>query len=89
MDKRKLLVGLVLAALLVVGAGCDVAGGRFKPLSGDRKPVEQAAQPAAPDQTAPPLLGGDRDAHGCIGSAGYSWCEAKEKCLRVWEEKCE
>ena len=35
------------------------------------------------------LLGGDRDEHGCIGSAGYSWCEAKQKCLRVWEEKCE
>jgi putative hemolysin len=36
-----------------------------------------------------PIVGGDRDSHGCIGSAGYSWCEAKQKCLRVWEEKCE
>ncbi|MGB8815762.1 MAG: hypothetical protein WCC74_00785 [Minisyncoccia bacterium] len=35
------------------------------------------------------IVGGDRDAHGCIGSAGYSWCGAKNKCLRVWEEKCE
>lgn len=35
------------------------------------------------------LVGGDRDEHGCIGSAGYSWCELKQKCLRVWEEKCE
>ncbi len=35
-----------------------------------------------------PLLGGDKDEHGCIGSAGYSWCAAKNKCLRVWEEKC-
>lgn len=35
------------------------------------------------------LLGGDKDAHGCIPSAGYSWCEAKQKCLRAWEEKCE
>jgi hypothetical protein len=35
-----------------------------------------------------PLLGGDKDEHGCIGSAGYSWCEEKQKCLRVWEEKC-
>ncbi|MDD5040453.1 MAG: hypothetical protein PHY34_04880 [Patescibacteria group bacterium] len=34
------------------------------------------------------LLGGDRDEHGCIGSAGYSWCEAKQKCLRTWEEPC-
>jgi len=35
-----------------------------------------------------PLIGGDRDAHGCIGSAGYSWCEASQKCLRIWEENC-
>jgi len=35
------------------------------------------------------LLGGDRDVHGCIGSAGYSWCEIKNKCLRIWEEPCE
>lgn len=35
------------------------------------------------------IVGGDRDEHGCIGSAGYSWCEEKEKCLRVWEEPCE
>jgi hypothetical protein len=34
------------------------------------------------------LVGGDRDEHGCIGSAGYSWCESKQKCLRIWEENC-
>lgn len=34
------------------------------------------------------LVGNDRDSHGCIGSAGYSWCEEKQKCLRVWEENC-
>jgi len=35
-----------------------------------------------------PLVGNDRDEHSCIGSAGYSWCEAKQKCLRIWEEEC-
>ncbi len=34
------------------------------------------------------LVGNDRDEHGCIGSAGYSWCEEKQKCLRIWEENC-
>ena len=37
----------------------------------------------------PNIVGGDKDAHGCIGSAGYTWCEVKNKCLRAWEEKCE
>jgi hypothetical protein len=35
------------------------------------------------------LIGGDRDEHGCIGSAGYTWCESKQKCLRTFEEECE
>lgn len=35
-----------------------------------------------------PMPGSDRDAHGCIGSAGYTWCDAKQKCLRTWEENC-
>lgn len=35
-----------------------------------------------------PIVGDDRDVHGCIGSAGYTWCAAKNKCLRSWEESC-
>ncbi|MFA6897487.1 MAG: hypothetical protein WCQ96_04355 [Patescibacteria group bacterium] len=35
------------------------------------------------------IVGNDKDEHGCIGSAGYTWCEAKKKCIRSWEEKCE
>jgi hypothetical protein len=34
------------------------------------------------------VIGGDTDEHGCLGSAGYSWCEGKGKCLRYWEEAC-
>ena len=29
-----------------------------------------------------PPTGGDKDAHGCIGSAGQEWCEVRNKCLR-------
>ena len=35
------------------------------------------------------LVGSDRDEHGCIASAGYTWCEPKEKCIRSWEESCD
>ncbi len=31
------------------------------------------------------LLGGGHDAHGCNGSAGYSWCEKTQSCERPWE----
>jgi len=44
------------------------------------------AQQAPP--TPGPLVGNDSDSHGCIGTAGYTWCAAKAKCLREWEENC-
>ena len=29
--------------------------------------------------------GNDRDAHNCISSAGYTWSELKNDCVRSWE----
>lgn len=29
--------------------------------------------------------GSDRDAHGCIPSAGYTWSEARKDCIRLFE----
>lgn len=34
------------------------------------------------------LIGGDKDGHGCLVGAGYSWCESTQKCVRPWEEIC-
>ncbi|MCA8275556.1 hypothetical protein LGN17_24020 [Burkholderia sp. AU30280] len=46
----------------------------------------QSTPPAqSPAPAAPPMVGSDRDAHGCIPSAGYSWCEATQQCERPWE----
>ncbi len=47
-----------------------------------------ATERTTTDSTTPPIVGGDRDAHGCIPSAGYTWCDTKQKCLRQWEEPC-
>ncbi len=35
--------------------------------------------------TEPRLVGSDRDSHGCIGSAGYQWCDHQNQCVRSWE----
>jgi len=43
-----------------------------------------ACQAAPPVQPARPV-GADRDTHGCIGSAGYAWCPATQRCERPWE----
>lgn len=32
------------------------------------------------------LTGNDRDCHGCIGSAGYSWSTLLQECIRPFED---
>ena len=32
-----------------------------------------------------PLIGGQRDEHGCLGPAGYMWSEEVNACIRGWE----
>lgn len=64
---------LVVALLAVVAVGVFV----FIAPKVEEKPAEEGQ-----------LVGNDRDEHGCIGSAGYTWCGLKNKCLREWEEAC-
>lgn len=33
------------------------------------------------------MVWNDRDEHGCIGSAWYTWSEEKNECVRPWEEE--
>lgn len=42
--------------------------------------------PKGTDTTDGATLGGDRDSHGCIGSAGYTWSEVQKDCIRLWEK---
>lgn len=89
MMKMKLIktIQIFLLVLILVGLGLLFTQKMWVPklvdyiLSKEQKPVVFNPQVR--------IVGGDRDVHGCIGSAGYSWCSAKNKCLRVWEEKCE
>lgn len=38
-------------------------------------------------QQKTPVLGGDRDVHGCIGSAGYTYSQIKNVCIKVFAQK--
>ncbi len=40
--------------------------------------------PITPNEPAP-KVGADRDAHGCIASAGYTYSVVRGGCVRVWE----
>lgn len=82
--KKIIVIILVLVSGLVV-SGCTVnINTDNNPLPTTVPTVELTVAP-----TQGQIVGGDGDEHGCIGSAGYSWCALKNKCLRIWEEPCE
>jgi len=49
---------------------------------------EVAVQNISANGSVQPAPGSDRDVYGCIPSAGYTWCAAKQKCIRPFEETC-
>lgn len=34
----------------------------------------------------PQAIGNDRDEHGCLASAGYTWSEVQKDCIRLFEK---
>jgi hypothetical protein len=73
---KKLFVLLFIMFILIL-AGCSLAD-----------TARQSAPLTDPAKDTGALVGNDRDEHNCIASAGYNWCAAKQKCLRVFEEFC-
>jgi len=79
-EKGSLLLALVI---LVVGVGVFAGAGYYAWHFYSTSPAEPETN------NEPQTIGGDKDSHGCLIGAGYSWCDAKQKCLRAWEEPCE
>ncbi len=71
--KKYLIIAFLVFGLLLFGC----PGGEQTPDDG-----------TTTDGGDTPLLGGDKDEHGCIPSAGYSWCEPLQECIRPWETNC-
>ena len=72
--KKIIILILIIIGLIVLG---------FVYWQGNNKSQDQ-------DQNQEPenMIGGQKDEHGCLIGAGYTWCESKQKCLRIWEEEC-
>lgn len=76
MYRRHLAGSFLIAAL----AACSQSG-----RDAAKPPQAEKAATAALPAPSPQPPGADRDAHGCIPSAGYTWCAATNKCERPWE----
>jgi len=79
MKKKSVFIIIIVLAAVILLVTAFFLFNRPKPSSPDNIIQDEGAM----------VVGNDRDEHGCLGSAGYSWCEAKQKCLRSWEEKCD
>lgn len=103
MNKNTIIIAFVILALLILGAALAiqlmpnsnqavVSGqpmGQNQPENGQVNINQNTDTPANNQADVNKAIGGEKDAHGCLVSAGYVWCEIKSKCLRSFEEKCE
>ena len=69
MKKAVVLLGIVLSML-----SCN-----------SPKKEEVKEEKVNTEETQEPLVGADRDEHGCITSAGFSWSELQQTCVQLWE----
>jgi hypothetical protein len=85
---NKIILLLVLAMTIIFGCSTsnETANTDNTLSKGELQPGMDTESDGRPTD---PILGGDKDEHGCIGSAGYIWCEPLNKCIRPWEEECE
>ncbi len=95
-------IGIILAATAIVLFAFTIFF--LARQEGDVSPKEEKSSPPLEKEgVAPPennripvdgndadnrIIDGQKDEHGCLTGAGYSWCESKSKCLRIWEEEC-
>jgi hypothetical protein len=84
---KNFFLGILVTVILVSAAYFSYQYGKnsVRPVVSEKPAPVSTTIPTSPSGQ---LVGNDKDEHGCISSAGYSWCGAKNKCLRVWEEGC-
>jgi hypothetical protein len=86
MQTLNMMIKIAILLALLGLAGCE----QHNPAEVADKPAEEASGTAESmqmdsQQPAANVVGGDKDEHGCIGSAGYQWCASIQQCVRHWE----
>ena len=66
--------------------GIGLILGLFTLVACNNGPKNTTNTPTAELPQETQLVGGDKDDHGCLVSAGETWSELKQKCLRLFDE---
>ena len=84
-SKNKLIFGSLTIFLAVFLVACQRDQIQDLNLNtNDETPITNNEGQAEEQQ----IIGGEKDAHGCLIASGYFWCQSKNKCLRSGEETC-
>jgi hypothetical protein len=67
--------------------GSDAAAGAGGRVKSPKAPLDGAPPPPVKKRSAM-LVGAQKPGQKCLASAGYVWCDGKQKCLRPFEEEC-
>lgn len=79
MCRIKIITLLLATSLLYTACNNKPAGKK------ENEKEDTAKASVIADTLKTPMPGSDRDEHGCIGSAGYTWSIIKKDCIRIFE----
>jgi hypothetical protein len=79
---KKQIFSLIATACLLAACG---GGDKTQPADPAPAPPEAdvAAQQATEQQAAEQPVGGEKDAHGCMPSAGQTWSTMRNECVQI------
>jgi len=78
---RTVFYALLTAFIFTTSVSCN---NQKETRKEENKVLADSVQPKK-DSITPPITGNDKDEHGCIGSAGYTWSVIKNDCIRLFE----
>lgn len=94
-NRQLLLTAILLILQLNIGCGAFRKYPRDVVMTVDSDEYDAEIEPVISDisiitdeSSVPnlPSVGNDRDEHGCIKSAGYTWSNLKYRCIRLFED---
>ncbi len=72
--------------ILLLAASIAFTACSNKPAAKEQNVKDNSTKTTAITDTSKIAMpGSDRDEHGCIGSAGYTWSELRKECIRIFE----